>query len=240
MSEETTAEATASAVSGSTSDFMGDGETYKRGAELGFAGIDFYFAGRGGVLGEVSSDVVSSSFVFFSPAHVTAAWDGSRGVISRSAAGLAFTECLSVWALAHHDDSLDWGRLSELAGKIARTATVAAAPLFAAWRNVEVPDDPKTAALHRLNQLRELRMARHGAAVIALGIDPADAVRHRVPQLVGVFGWEGADVPGDVIAALTEAERLTNVATNRDYSVLTDAESAEFVCLCAAAQAAAR
>jgi hypothetical protein len=57
--------------------------------------------------------------------------------------------------------------------------------------------------------------------------------------LVGAFGWEGADVPGDVIAALTQAERLTNVATNRDYSALTDAESADFVRLCAAAQAAA-
>jgi hypothetical protein len=44
--------------------FMSDGETYKRGAELGFAGIDFYFAGRGGVLGDVSNDVVASSFVF--------------------------------------------------------------------------------------------------------------------------------------------------------------------------------
>jgi len=56
--------------------------------------------------------------------------------------------------------------------------------------------------------------------------------------MLGIFGWETADVPGDVIAAWAEAERLTNVATERDYSVLSETESAEFVGLCTAAQAA--
>ena len=239
MSITTTAEATAPAVSTLSSGFMLDRATYKRGAQLGFGGIDFYFAGRGGVLGDVCGDVVASSFVFFSPTQVTAAWDASRDVMSRADTSAEFAGCMSAWADAHLDDSVDWARLSELAGTVADSATVAAAPLFAAWRAAAVPKDPKQAALHRLNQLRELRMARHGAAVVALGIDPADAVRHRSPQMLGVFGWESTDVADDVVAAWAEAERLTNLATDRDYSVLTDVEAAEFVALCAAAQAAA-
>ena len=238
MNDKTAAEATAAAVSGLSSGFMLDRATYKHGAELGFAGIDFYFAGRGGVLGDVCGDVVASSFVFFSPSQVMSAWDGSRDVMSRADTSAAFAGCMSAWAESHLDESVDWGRLSALAGKIAQSATVAAAPLFAAWRNADVPDDHKIAALHRLNQLRELRMARHGAAVIAVGIDPADAVRHRTPHMLGIFGWDAGDVPAEVIETWTEAERLTNVATDRDYSVLSEAESAEFVGLCAAAEAA--
>jgi len=238
MNDQTTAEASAAAVSGLSSGFMLAGATYKRGAELGFGGIDFYFAGRGGVLGDVCGDVVASSFVFFAPTQVTTAWEGSRDVMSRADTSAAFAGCMSAWAETHLDDSADWERLSELSGKVADSASVAAAPLFAAWRNADLPDDHKLAALHRMNQLRELRMARHGAAVVAVGIDPADAVRHRTPHMLSIFGWENADVPGDVIAAWAEAERLTNVATDRDYSVLSETESAEFVGLCTAAQAA--
>ncbi len=238
MSEQTTAVATANVVSGLSSGFMLDGATYKRGAQLGFSGIDFYFAGRGGVLGDVCADVVVSAFVFFSPTQVKAAWAGSRDVMSRAAAAEAFADCMGVWAETHLDDSVDWSRLSELAGKVADSATVAAAPLFAAWRNLDEPTGQRRVALHRMNQLRELRMARHGAAIVAVGVDPADAVRHRTPQMLGIFGWDSAEVSPAVAAAWTEAERLTNVASARDYAVLTAAESADFIGLCSAAQAA--
>src|SRR3954468_987558 len=115
MSDKTTAEATAATVSGLSSGFMLDGATYKRGAGLGFTGIDFYFAGRGGVLGDVCGDVVASSFVFFSPTQVCAAWEASRQVLPRAEASAEFAACMSTWADAHLDDSLDRSRLSELA-----------------------------------------------------------------------------------------------------------------------------
>jgi len=54
MSTKTTAEATAPTVSTLSSGFMLDGATYKRGAQLGFSGIDFYFAGRAHHLGRQS------------------------------------------------------------------------------------------------------------------------------------------------------------------------------------------
>jgi hypothetical protein len=74
-----TATSTADAVSQVGRHFMLDGETYKRGAELGFEGLDFYIVGRGGVLGDVDADVVSAAFTFFEPGGVRALWDqGAR------------------------------------------------------------------------------------------------------------------------------------------------------------------
>ncbi|MCU1389898.1 MAG: hypothetical protein JWL72_3236, partial [Ilumatobacteraceae bacterium] len=189
-----TAEATASAVGGLSSGFMLDGATYKKGAELGFQGIDFYFAGRGGVLGDVDGDVVASAMMFFAPTTVCAAWTNSTDVLSRAGASAAFADCMANWAHAHLGDEVDWARLAELAGKIVDSATVAGAPLFAAWRTSFTSDDPVVLAIHRMNLLRELRMARHGAAVVALALDPADAVRHRTPQMLGIFGWSAGDV----------------------------------------------
>ena len=62
--------ATAPAIHDLPSKFMLDGATYVRGAELGFEGMDFYAAGRGGVLGDVTADVVAAAFVFFEPGLV--------------------------------------------------------------------------------------------------------------------------------------------------------------------------
>ena len=60
------------------SHFMLDGNTYKRGAELGFQGLDFYATGRGGVLGDVDADVVAAAFAFFEPGQVRTQWDAGR------------------------------------------------------------------------------------------------------------------------------------------------------------------
>ena len=41
--------------------FMTAAETFARGSELGFEGMDFYIAGRGGALGDVPAEVVSAA-----------------------------------------------------------------------------------------------------------------------------------------------------------------------------------
>ena len=98
VTPEEAAEATAPAVSGLSSHFMLDGETYAKGGELGFDGMDFYVAGRGGVLGDVDGDVVSAAFVFFEPGTVRQRWESSRPVMSRADAGAAFARCGHEWA----------------------------------------------------------------------------------------------------------------------------------------------
>lgn len=237
MSDASLAETTASAVSTLSSGFMLDGATYKRGAQLGFQGIDFYFAGRCGVLGDVGADVATSALAFFAPETVQSAWDSSRDVMPRAEASAAFAGCLEQWALDHLGEDVDWVRLGELAREVVAAATVAGAPLFAAWRAAAQPTDVRAEALFRMNLLRELRMARHASAVVALGLDPGDAVRHRSPQMLGVFGWPAADVDDSVADRWSEAERLTNLAFDHDLAVLHDEQRVEFAALCAAALA---
>ena len=113
--------------------------------------------------------------------------------MSWGAAVELFAGCLVTWAEAHLGDDVDWPRLAELAGKVVDGASVAGAPVFAGWRALPVPENPKAAALHQLNALRELRMARHGAAVTALGLDVGATVCHATPGMAAIFGWDGSD-----------------------------------------------
>jgi hypothetical protein len=245
MRGEEVAKATAATVSGLAAGFMLDPATYAAGSERGFAGLDFYFAGRGGVLGAVDADVVAAAMVFFHPGHVRTQWDGSAGIMPREEASAVFAACEARWADEHlaDDAGVDWRTLADLAGKVVHGAAPAGAPLFAAWRAVEAPAadrQPRQAALHRMNCLRELRLARHGAAVVVTGLDVGDAVRHRTPYMTAVFGWDEAPVADGVPALWDEAERLTDQASGRDYAVLDDDEAAELVRLCEAATAAVR
>jgi hypothetical protein len=104
--------ATANAVSNLAAGFMLDAATYMHGAEQGFAGLDFYFAGRCGVLGDVDADSVVSALVFFAPDQVRTNWDASRSVMSRAEAVACFAECGRQWAQAHLGDGVDWSRLA--------------------------------------------------------------------------------------------------------------------------------
>ena len=230
---------TAATVSGLSAGFILDPATYVHGAEQGYDGLDFYFAGRAGVLGEVDADVVVAALVFFHPDVVHAAWAGGAPVMQRGKAAVAFAGCGARWADEHLADDVDWPRLAELAGKVVRGASPAGAPLFAGWRRLAAPADPKQAALHHLNGLRELRMARHAAAVVVSGLDVGDAVRHRSPGMAtGIFGWKDVPVDPGFAERWAAAEHLTDVASARDYDVLDATEAADFVRLAAAARAA--
>jgi hypothetical protein len=231
------AEATAATVSGLSSGFMLDLATYVAGAAQGFAGLDFYYGGRAGVLGDVRGDVVAAAMVFFHPDLVRAQWDAAVAVMPPADASAVFAECEAKWADDHLGADVDWQTLADLAGKVVGAATPAGAPLFAAWRSVDAPGDARQAALHQLNCLRELRLARHGAAVLATGLDIGDAVRHRSPHMISIFGWDDQPVADEVSTRWAEAERLTNQGSGRDYAVLSDDEAGAFVRLCAEATA---
>jgi hypothetical protein len=233
MDELTAATATAAAVSTVGSHFMLDGGTYKRGAELGFTGLDFYVAGRAGVLGDVDADVVASAFTFFEPGAVRTLWDQGRAVMSPAAASAEFAGCCASWAEEHVPDDVDAARLAELATRVVATARPAAAPLFAAWRATEVPSAPKAAAVHQLNVLRELRNGLHGAAVVSAGLSPLEAMSVRSPHMVPLFGWSEA-APADGLQPVWDgAEACTDRAMAHAFGSLDDAERAELAALAA-------
>jgi hypothetical protein len=91
-----------------------------------------------------------------------------------------------------------------------------------------------------MNGLRELRMARHGAAVLSQGLTPLEALSVRTPYMASLFGWESAidDVEG-LRPAWAAAEAATDQGFGQAFGALSDAERDEFVALASAAQAAA-
>lgn len=229
------------AVQAIASHFMLDMDTYVHGNSLGFDGVDFYVAGRGGVLGEAPASVVVASFVFWSPGTVTEAWERSAPVMPRTQAASEFAAVGHRWAEAKLTDDADAARLAELAGTINAAASVAGAPLFAGWQQLDEPgpDRPKALALHRMNALRELRGALHAAAILAQGIEPVAAVAVRSPYMLGLYGWpEPHPDPATVKADWDAAFAATDLALAGAYGALDAAERAEFVALADATEAA--
>ena len=239
MTPEEAAEATAKGISGIASRFMLDPTTYQRGGELGFEGLEFYVGGRGGPLGEVHGDVVAAAFVFFEPQFVSAQWDSAATKAPRPSAAAEFIGCGHRWAEQHVPDDLDVDRLGELATKSVVNASCSGAPLFAALRRMDTPSSPKALALHQLNLLRELRGAMHGAAVLASGLTPLQALTVNTPFMAPMFGWQG-DLP-DVEAARerwAQADGATNRAMAAAFVPLAEAERKELAELVQALESA--
>jgi hypothetical protein len=199
--------------------YMLAAKTVARGAELGFSGNDFYFAGRGGVLGDVDADVVTAAFTFVNPATLRVAWERSGSVLPRARAAAEFANCQTVWAQEHIPDDFPSAHLASLLHPVTAAAGVDLAPVFAAWRARPVPVQPASRLLFELNLLRELRGAKHMAAVLAEGLDPGDAVRHRSPYVMDLFGW-----PGDVSeGARAEVVRRWDAAEERTQHLIAPA-----------------
>jgi hypothetical protein len=212
--------------------FMSAPETYTHGSALGFDGVDFYVAGRGGVLGDAPADVVAAAFVFFAPSVVSTSWERSAAVMPRRRAAEAFAECAHMWGRAHLPDDAEHARLAALLERVVSSAPVAAAPLFAGWRLLPEPVDDRALIVHRLNALRELRGALHGAAVITVGLTPFEALAVRSPHRIPVAGWTD-DVPDaePLRDRWALAEARTDRIFGRHLARLDEGERADFVAL---------
>ena len=86
--------------------------------------------------------------------------------------------------------------------------------MFAAWRTLPEPEDAPALALHRLNALRELRGALHGAAVLTVGLSPVEAIVVRTPTMIPMAGWK--EVPDDP-APFNERWALAEARTDRMF-----------------------
>jgi hypothetical protein len=231
------ATASGDSINGLGTHFMLDMNTYVYGGTLGYEGADFYLAGRAGVLGEVPACVVSASVIFFEPGYVAESWARSAAVQPRAQAAAEFAGVCHRWAEEHVADDLDAARLAELAGRLSDAASIAGAPLFAGWRALPEPASPKALAVHRVNALRELRGAMHGAAILTQGISPHAAVARRTPYMLPVFGWqEPHPDKAEVREPWAQAQAATDRALAPMYEALTPDERAEFTDLVNAVQ----
>jgi hypothetical protein len=238
MTPEEAAVASADAVSNLTARFMLDMATYEYGGQIGFPGMSFYTGGRGGVLGDVEAKAVEEAFLFFHPDNIASNWAAAGNVMSREKAAEEFQGCGSRWAEEHIPDDVDCATLAALAKRVTDAADGTDAPVFDGWRKLTAPTSPKAAAAHYMNALRELRFALHANAIRKLGVHPHDAVSHRQPHMVGLFGWGEVKEPAaEAVAAWDTAEAETNAGMAKALSVLSADELDTFVALANAAYA---
>lgn len=191
-------------------------------------GYAYYVAGRGGVLGDVDSDVVASAFGFFEPSIVRKMWEIGRAVEGASAAAARYGAACAEFGRTRLQGFDDVSRFAELAGKVTGGADVAGLALFAGWRAQQLPGDIEGRAYFLLHLMRELRGSAHVLAIVAAGLSPRAAVfASGGAAQAQQFGWPE---PYDDVATADKgrAEKLTDAIVTRLYAnSITAKEAAE-------------
>ncbi len=172
-------------------------ETMARGKELGLDGLRFYFLGRGGVLGDVDSDVVLSAFGYFEPSLVAKMWDTGRERIEPRRAATEHLACNAAFGRARFGGIDGLEEYCEAAQAVIAAADVSGLTLFAGVRAMPVPDDSPARAAHLATVLRELRGSAHLVAVRSVGLQSVVAHAIERPDDVKLFGWSEAPVVTD-------------------------------------------
>ena len=153
-------------------------------------GYAYYVVGRGGVLGDVDADVVTSAFAFFSPSLIRTMWDRGRGVEGPLVSAERYGASCAQFSRRRLQGFEQAGQLCEMAQAVIDGADVAGLTLFAGWRSqARASDDAGLAGLC-LHLLRELRGSVHIVAVVAAGMTPRDAVLvDGGAEQAEKFGW---------------------------------------------------
>jgi hypothetical protein len=198
-------------------------ETIAVGEGLGLDVFHFYALGRGGVLGDVEPQVVSSAFGYFNPATVTAIWNAARDICAPRKAGRIYMECSADLGRARFTGIEGLDAFCAAAGAVNDAADPVGLSLYAAISAEPLADDLPGRAMQLVTVLREFRGSAHLLAVRASGLDAKTAHFIRRPNDIGMFGWTESDAPviTDVeLAKLAAADELTDRLVLPAYSVL--------------------
>jgi hypothetical protein len=205
-------------------------DTRARGKELGLDGFRFYIVGRGGVLGDVESDVVLSAFGYFEPSMLARMWDSARAIVPPRDAARAYLACNAELGRQVLAEVEGLAAYCEAAEAVVAAVDVGGLPQFAGVRAEPLPADVPARAFQLAVVLRELRGSTHLVAVRASGL--ATAVAHAIkrPDDVSLFGWaETPPVTDADRAALARAESLTDDLLVPAFSELDAAGGAALV-----------
>ncbi|MEV5826355.1 hypothetical protein AB0L25_12325 [Spirillospora sp. NPDC052242] len=217
--------------------WMLDRVTGERGKEAGYDNpFAWYFAGRGGVLGDVDASVVCAAFGWFEPGAVRLFWEQGVAVAGAREAARRYGRACARWGEDHLSglDAAAVERLTELAGRVIDTADGSGLPLFAGWRAEATAAGGPARLMQLINVLREWRGAVHLCATTAAGLAPLDAVLAQGgPARARFVGWldvaDDAAADASAVARRAEAEAATNRVTAAVYGrALTPSEFAEY------------
>jgi hypothetical protein len=205
-------------------------DTLARGKEIGLDGFRFYMLGRGGVLGDVESDVVASAFGYFHRALVARIWNSAKERFAPREAARIYLECCANRGRSALADIEGLHAFCEAAETIIAAVNPAGLSLYAGIAAEPRADDLPGRAVQLVTVLRELRGSIHLLAVVASGLAPEVAHAIKRPNDVQTFGWDPALTCTDADRAkLDAAEALTDTLLIGPYSTLDEAASAAFV-----------
>ena len=152
--------------------------------------IAFYFAGRGGMLGDVDANVVCAAFGWFNLTLVETLFDEGAAVAGAHAAAQRMAEAHALWGQKH------WGDFKGLNEIVAVTETLvdglegSGLPLFTGWRAAGRAGDAAGRAAQLMQILREWRGGLHLVATTAAGLTPLEAILTNEGQGQAKFlGW---------------------------------------------------
>jgi hypothetical protein len=160
-------------------------------AEWGWSNpFAFYFAGRGGMLGDISPEVVISTFGWFAPGAVQAMYTEGVGVAPATEAAARMSEAHGMWGEKYYAD------VEGLAGIVAVTEELvdglegSAIPLFVGWRDAGRSPSAAGRAAQLMQMLREWRGGVHLVATTAVGLSPLEAIlTNEGPGQAKFLGW---------------------------------------------------
>jgi len=225
------------------SKYMLDAATAEIGKAAGYPdGFSFYFAGRGGVLGDVDADVIHAAFMFFDQGIVRKMWERGVKIEGARKAGTRYAGAADAWGKAHLANFSNAARFNVLAEKVVASVDPVGLSLFAGLRAEALSSDPHARAYRLVTWLRELRGCIHINAVVAEGLNGREAV---LASENGEFfaKLHGYQEPYQDVSHLKEnrarAEETTSKLMSAIYErSLTAAERAEFAALTSELKAA--
>lgn len=184
-----------------------------RAAEWGWSNpFAFYFAGRGGMLGEVDAGVVTSAFGWFEPNAVAAMYTEGVGVAGATAAAARMAEAHGEWGTKHYAGVEGIEDIVAVSEQLVDGIEGSAIPLFVGWRDAARSDDAAGRAAQLMQMLREWRGGLHLVATTAVGLSPLEAILTNEGEgQAKFFGWSEpfADISA-IKAKHDEAEEITD------------------------------
>jgi len=182
-------------------------------AEWGWSNpFAFYFAGRGGMLGDVGAEVVTSAFGWFEPNAVHAMYSEGIGVAGAVTAAARMAEAHGRWGEKHYGDVEGLEGIVGVTEELVDGLEGSAIPLFVGWRDAPRSESAAGRAAQLMQILREWRGGIHLVATTAVGLSPLEAIlTNEGPGQAKFFGWpEPFPDFGPIRRRHDEAEGITD------------------------------
>jgi hypothetical protein len=150
----------------------------------------FYFAGRGGMLGDVGPEVVTSALGWFEPNAIKAMYSEGIGVAGARDAAARMAEAHAKWGRKHYSDVEELDDVVAVTEQAVDGLEGSAIPVFAGWRNAPRCETTAGRAAQLMQILREWRGGLHLVATTAVGLSPLEAIlTNEGPGQAKFLGW---------------------------------------------------